>query len=1177
MYNADIQRNNWSNETVSFTPFDTPFSPKFKGTREEFFKHMQSNKSLFDGSSVYSNISLINPTDSVADLDFAIQQKQWQALNDSLNTSSKTRLIGFDFETLRVGNPNSLDDFSAITELGITESIIGKRSVNSSNSHSIAFGINETQLNQYLTDIKKVKEHGLDSFDKSERAMIESELERLSRYSGNIENIFGMSHITNIGDVVTVKSLSPSQGLNLNAIERGLINLSVLGGISEDTYEKAVINAGYKNINPNVYSGVQKRFELAGLKIQTLNTNITANQTLKDRIVRFFDKESKKENTFIAGYNTNSFDLPIYKSMFGDNLSKSNTLDAYTAIQYISDNKDISIATQIAGQHGFTNTGARRRASQEGIAQALGITFEDTAHNAASDTKVANEIIANKNFYNSQGLASLAAKSKTQVLNTFEPNENTVLYALNSIAFDKNGLDYLQNGSIYDVSGVQRGRYYSIGGIKQYKDGKVGVEFNTAASNTGESFVKVFDSLEDMQSSIKKNFLIDSTDNITQEAINLNDYIANADKARRNYEDLFSTRNITYNIGEKTYEGGYEKLNQYYKAYNITASELGGRDKINEYIIKDIAETDKYDDKIISALKQSFDIPDDKDVYKSLLRDFKASYGRIHDESSLIDYITSQLDVTDFNNYQKTIAAERMRDSLIEGIEAHSNEISHQYVKDVPSDMFLPSRRDLFAMDINMSGSLVNLDFQNRENAINVLTRNFYSKTGKNANSIQVANSMVKAVDNLYENGIVNLDFLMDFYKTAGVRNNDVLNSITEALEKQNMTSDEIAKEISKFKVHTIDEIQPRKLSEMLVSEIQTKYINPIMATGFNYTDFMKKDFSKFDGLSNKDSIINFMTHKAENITGSNVLFGARGNKYHATTPIRFSDGRISSFPSIGEIFKELNQDKSDSIQAKMNKIISGVSNIQTTLDRDEIRKQLISNLNYSEEAADEIDRMLFLNRKSGPFGLTTFKTNEKTDYITQFAYSGKSNEDAFILLNLNTDRDSNLAKVMETMGNTDLSFKEKINLIKDNNYAAVFQLPAINKTEIEIDKNVYNDSFFSLLGIDDKEMGYSFNTIRTGENGFQKMSQNHLSFYDHGIKSGENTLENLDIALTDDADMINSAYRKVRQSLLDISQDTSISTSEKYSKMTKIFRRAQNGVIIDMPGPSGYQSLFVD
>ena len=56
MYNADIQRNNWSNETVSFTPFDTPFSPKFKGTRDEFFKHMQANKSLFDSSSVYSNI-----------------------------------------------------------------------------------------------------------------------------------------------------------------------------------------------------------------------------------------------------------------------------------------------------------------------------------------------------------------------------------------------------------------------------------------------------------------------------------------------------------------------------------------------------------------------------------------------------------------------------------------------------------------------------------------------------------------------------------------------------------------------------------------------------------------------------------------------------------------------------------------------------------------------------------------------------------------------------------------------------------------------------------------------------------------------------------------------------------------------------------------------------------------
>ena len=65
-----------------------------------------------------------------------------------------------------------------------------------------------------------------------------------------------------------------------------------------------------------------------------------------------------------------------------------------------------------------------------------------------------------------------------------------------------------------------------------------------------------------------------------------------------------------------------------------------------------------------------------------------------------------------------------------------------------------------------------------------------------------------------------------------------------------------------------------------------------------------------------------------------------------------------------------------------------------------------MKNLNYSEEAADEIDRMLFLNRKEkGPFGLTTYESNGKrTDFITQFAYSGKQNEDAFILLNFNED-----------------------------------------------------------------------------------------------------------------------------------------------------------------------------
>ena len=100
-YNMDIQREGWNNETPSFTPMDTPFSPAYKGA--DFKKDMQANKSLFDSEnskSIYKGISLINPTDSVANLDFAIQQKKWQALNDSLmktktiKDAPKTRLIG---------------------------------------------------------------------------------------------------------------------------------------------------------------------------------------------------------------------------------------------------------------------------------------------------------------------------------------------------------------------------------------------------------------------------------------------------------------------------------------------------------------------------------------------------------------------------------------------------------------------------------------------------------------------------------------------------------------------------------------------------------------------------------------------------------------------------------------------------------------------------------------------------------------------------------------------------------------------------------------------------------------------------------------------------------------------------------------------------------------------------
>ena len=78
-----------------------------------------------------------------------------------------------------------------------------------------------------------------------------------------------------------------------------------------------------------------------------------------------------------------------------------------------------------------------------------------------------------------------------------------------------------------------------------------------------------------------------------------------------------------------------------------------------------------------------FSIPEDKTVYKSILRDFKAGFGRIHDEASLIEYINSQLDNTDLNNYQKTVAADRMRKSLIEGIEytIQPGGTLHQFVK----------------------------------------------------------------------------------------------------------------------------------------------------------------------------------------------------------------------------------------------------------------------------------------------------------------------------------------------------------------------------------------------------------------------------------------------------------------------------------------------------------------
>lgn len=1130
------------NSPLSFTQKDTPYSRAFPGSKEDYEKHMENTKALFDSADVYKAI-YNNPTDSTEALDYIMQHKRWEDLNTSLsntknNAKMPTKLIGFDFETLMadVAHPYKVSEYTAVTELGIAETIMYRSGISKkSREYSIAGGINETQLKKYLELYKQFDEQGLNSFeDKTQRQMVESLMERFSRYGqSNIEDMLETTNVRGIGNVVVFKGIGDSKTFNPNYIRRGISHLAVLGGIEEDVFEKAVNTVGLTS-KAGAYAKMQKSFSNAGLSIQTLDKN----STIAKKISKYFNTnltDNVKHNTFIMGFNSNAFDLNIYQNFIGNNLTKKNTIDVYTGIKRI----------------GLGNT-------QERLAKMFGIPFLGTAHNAGPDARVTTLISMLDNAIGNKSLPQLISESKPKGIQGLGTDKQ-IFYALNSIALNKNGDDYYSE-NMYNISGVQRGRYYTIGETKLYKDGRFAIEFKTVAEDTNETFIKVYDTVEEGIESVRENFTVQNKNNLTKNLAKRAEHITNADKARRNYENLFSTENITYNASDKKFQGGYETLNQYYKAYNIASEKIGNLD---ESVIQDIAESSKYDEQIIYSLREAFDIQENIEIPKSRFRDFKAIFGRIHDEAPMLEYITDKLNNTGLNSYQKTIAANEMVKYFTNTIE--DNNVIKAVAKNIAEFSYLPSERDMFAVDIKMAEDIVNINFANKDDAVKTLTKNFYYNTGKKANPMDVANNMLESVKDLYTRGLVNFDFLMDFYKTAGIQNNNVLKFIKKRLEEKGSTQEEIENTINKFNVLNPSEIQPRKLAEMIANKMDNDYVRIAKDKSFTYDEFSKKDFSRF---KDNEKLLKFFSEKTEKISGSEVIAKARSNKYQN------SDGVINT---IGKEFQDILNNNIDEITSEVDNIVSNATSIRTLFDENTFKEILQNSLGYSKVSAEQTSRMIFSTYKDkSPFGIATYKTKdykgrEKTKFITQFAYSGNNNEDAFILINENNGR--SVSKVMDIMGDNSMSFIDKINLIKDEGYASVLSLKAIDKFNINIDTN---DPSLHMQDVEGNASGISFNTIQNGDKGYVKISQMKLDVWDQGIKTGEDTLENLRFNLTDDATITSTNFRKMRKNIMRILEDDTLPVSERNKIVSKMFSRANNSVLSAMPGPVGYQTLYI-
>lgn len=1141
---SDIERGDPSDK---FYLNNTPnqFAKRYNVYNEKdngpYTEHMQSNLQSFTDSKDYSGIGITqNFNKNISEYDN--QFSQWQKLK-RMKENNKGRIIGYDLETIGDTTGYGINN-SFITEIGITKTVLGNKQTN--DSFSVAFGNNKTQIEEALALFKKAKDEGYKSLTSAEFSTIE----RYSRYGGRITDVYEQRKtISGIGENVTiVKALNDSMAFDIDTAYTGLINKAVLGGENEEEMQKLFRGIGLQGR----YDSANALFKSAGL-----NTQNSGSDVFKKAISYIVMATQDKEDTVLAGFNINVFDNAIINKSIETNhikLDNSNVIDVYFGSLMASGGNGSLQTSKIAEQQGLSNTTFQKSRSLEAHAKALGLEILDKAHNGGTDTYLTNQLLLVDDFVDGKSLIDAAEDSLNNtngkyinsLISEFSlTGENKpVLFALNSILFNKNGKDSLRDGndrflSKYSDYGVNRGRYYQVNSIRDTGDG-LSVEFETLGSMRKEDtrrFIKNYASKEELAYVFQNNFTYETTSKnakvdlpyVSPEHILVQDINYNKDAARRNYENLFSIKSIELN-SKNQYVGGYEKLNQFYKAYDQVAEVIIGKNKRKKNITeKDIADVSdgRHRDEIITALKGNdlyFDGKTIDDIQladgQTNLRDFEAMFGKLYDEKEMFEYIDGQLKETGFNSYQKTLYANDMREAIISNVKKSNKGKVLSNIKDEESnvieiDYSKANRQDLYNMEFSIGGKeSLNVNFENIDNATRTMYNGFANIT-KDApdKNVAMVDEILKTLESLHENKLIDLDVLNQFKESYG--------GTASTKNAWNLTNE-------------------------IVHGIHTKYIRPLQDKGYSLAMLKGGDFSK---LENQD-LIDFVTKKA-GLLGADVEFKSR-------TRFGANDKEVRSLRAV---FPFYSRNSKKFLEKTSEEYLEKAGNISLNLKdrKDDIEDILRNKLHYDNDSVSRVDRMLNLYKAktNEQWGLTTLQKNEqwKTDFVTQFYHSGNEGDKAFIMVNKREDIASR-EKIINIMS-SDMTEKEKIEAIKEGKLAAIIDLPAINE-----DRNM-------LKNIDGMSEDRVYKTVGQGHSGFEKIVQERLSIYDKGNGS---KLSDVDVTITNDGNELIKGYTIAHKAFVEDLYEG----KEGYNKATARVKRVQDSVFSEMPGPSGIEAIPV-
>ena len=1141
--------------TFGFNAFDDKGNPidnykhAFSGAlmnKTPFDEAQKGVKTLFDSAQSVP-FTMRSPNMTMRQAAFSQQYGQWEQLRSALQHGNQAKLLAYDLETLAANtSPYAFSPITsniAITELGVTSALLDNGSLKNISSNSIAGGINSQQLTSYLEMINKGANEQLTS--RSQSSMMESLLDRLSRYSGNITDRYTMGTVRWQRDLLLVNNLAESTPHNLKSVHEGLMNLAIAGGVSKEEYLKAYSNIKgdvLGGFNTSAFESASQSFAESGLKPQILSKD----SAVASKISKIFG--AIDNDTIGITYNGDSFDNPIISKVLGITPNRRRSLDVYTAILNKAQNTQYN--TKL-----------------EDLSKMLGISLD--AHYAASDT-----------------LASMKAAITPELFdlgqNTKSFDRNIIgktVYSKKNIAFDPS-TDWIEGGTRFNKSVIEDKRLYSIDEVRELADGNFAVGFTSIGDN--KKVVKQFSSAEEVENALRKSFdfLMEDSKLTEQGVIDTAkrlDVVKDADRARRNFEDMFSIRSIEafqdQSTKQITFSGGFAQLKSSYDAYKRVAEQIAktSPDGITEGIIKSVAETTEYDD-VISKILLDFGTTFgyENQVYSSALRNFKASFGRFHDDDYALGRIIEEVDShSDWDIYKKTMASGQSYNYIKDLLDNTNRHLSY-----VPGGQNLQDSvrtiEDMFTVSI--------IDPSSKTRAINGVSPIF--RTAKdsavlselpsirlNFSDVETTSSSIfSALRRAGDTKIQKVEMLADIAEDLSSRG-FLDRDIVQSFERQVFNLDDT------FKPNGVklleSEINLGKYVQTISEGIDKKFTQVVKNTGFGIEDFLSNDASKLAGTGFEDVIFS-------NSIATDVLSKIRGDRYNGAglnLSVEASGG--NSIFTLGDVFKHFDQE--GLLGELFEDTARRIKDISTTISSDsDLIKTLTTKMGYEEAAAEEMSRLIYANK-----GLATARKTgtNKAQFITTFAYD-EGEKSAFILLNKNGDLSglSQTSRILAGDMSNEISLAQKIEAIKQQGTSAVIPIPFVDKQEIRTGEAL-DDLFLYEDGV---KKAKPFKTISVGEKGFKKIGQFKVGQYlseesGSGFRKpfeGSNIgINNIDLSITDNTTEFMESLRKVRSSFSSIAEDATLSNAEAYERITKKANRAINNILTDMPGPSGFQA----